>query len=121
MDRAHLMKGIPTIKLNMMERMLPSAFSVRQSELMWSFSTLNTAPEGSGIYLFGNATSPYTVILDDQTVLEGDVNPNTTVLYSNGKLGGDDSHVISVSVGINDTSQIFGLDSAIVESSLTNG
>lgn len=47
---------------------------------------------------------------------------STDVLYANADLGGDSTHFITLRANITDpTSQILGLDRAIVESSLSNG
>lgn len=92
--------------------------SVRTSgDVVWIRSCFS----GSGIYLFGNATSPYSVTLDNRVVFDSGISQNTTLLFANSELGVDNTHYITLTANISDTSQILALDRALVESTLNNG
>lgn len=84
---------------------------------------MRVEPLGCGIYVFGNATSPYSVTLDNRVVLEAGIDNYTNVLFADADLGQDDTHFITITVNISEpnTKQIFGLDRAVIESGLSNG
>ncbi|EIM84657.1 uncharacterized protein STEHIDRAFT_112247 [Stereum hirsutum FP-91666 SS1] len=97
----------------------PQGHSYHQTRLNGASVTLRFY--GSGIYLFGNTTSPYTVTLDNRVVLDSGINQNKTLLFADGELGVDNTHYITLTANISDTSQILALDRALVESTLNNG
>lgn len=59
--------------------------------------------------------------LDNRVVLDSGINQNTTLLFADGGLGVDNTHYITLTANISDTTQIFSLDRALVESTLNNG
>lgn len=104
-----------------MGRALHSDSTVRSVRTSGDVVWIRSCFSGSGIYLFGNATSPYSVTLDNRVVLDSGINQNSTLLYADGGLGVDNTHYITLTANISDTSQILALDRALVESTLSNG